>query len=277
MLTTTALLALSLATLGRATPLGPLHQRQNPCTRAILRANVADYISAQASGDPSSVIALAAGNTTYTEDFYRRNLTTGVLSTPLIISHNRSLLDTTQCATYTELISAPANVSSSLHRVIGTQMRFDATGTTLLRIDSLVTQPGDWAFNASGTLRYAAREDGLWTEIAQADQDKRETIQAAGDAYLDLFNNASVVVPWGTPCHRLEGGFYTGNGSATDSCNVGVPSGVVIKDRRYVIDEVLGSVDCFVTFGSRPDSHEFRVEVSFVSVSFPPFFPYLIQ
>ncbi len=31
-------------------------------------------------------------------------------------------------------------------------------------------------------------------------------------------------------------------------------------DRRYVIDETLGTVDIFLTFGSIPDSHEFRVE-----------------
>jgi hypothetical protein len=40
-----------------------------------------------------------------------------------------------------------------------------------------------------------------------------------------------------------------------------VPSGVRITNRRYVIDEVLGTVDVFNTFaGNLPDTHEFRVE-----------------
>lgn len=44
-------------------------------------------------------------------------------------------------------------------------------------------------------------------------------------------------------------------------CNVGVPSGIRMLDRRYVIDEVLGSVDIFFAFaGSLPDSHLFRLE-----------------
>ncbi|KAM7213760.1 hypothetical protein V8F06_010894 [Rhypophila decipiens] len=45
------------------------------------------------------------------------------------------------------------------------------------------------------------------------------------------------------------------------SCDVGVPSGVKNTNRRYVIDEVVGSCDVFFTFaGNLPDSHEFRLE-----------------
>ena len=53
---------------------------------------------------------------------------------------------------------------------------------------------------------------------------------------------------------------YTGQGLANDTCNVGVPSGIKITNRRYVIDEQLGVVDAMVKFSTRPDSHEFRVE-----------------
>jgi hypothetical protein len=86
-------------------------------------------------------------------------------------------------------------------------------------------------------------------------------IQAAADAYCDIFSDKSVKVPWGTPCARLEGGAYTGRGSPDDSCNVGIPDGVRLTNRRYVIDETVGAVDVMMTFGSNlPDSHEFRVE-----------------
>lgn len=251
----TLLAWLSLGARAFASP--PARQAGIACTRDQLRVNTEIYLAAQAAGKPDGLESLISeANFTYTEDFRARDITTGHLLTPLRLDHNRSILDTTQCATYTELISA----DPATPRVIGTQMRFDRTGSTLVRMETLVTMPGDWAFNATQTLAYAAHEDGLWGEIPAAERDTRAVIQAAADAYLDLFNDPSVVVPWGTPCNRLEGGWYTGNFSAADSCNVGVPSGVAITQRRYVIDEVLGTVSCFVLFGTRPDSHEFRVE-----------------
>ena len=230
------------------------------CTREKLEAQAFKYIAAQASGNVTTLssagLQLSPTLEYYEDGVLRADIAQTSLATPLRIDHKRTILDTTQCATYTELIVAdPANP-----RVIGTQLRFDPTASVLGHVWSLVTQPGDWAFNATQTLYYAAREDGLWGPIPEADRDSRDVIQAAGDAYLDLFNDPDVVVPWGLPCHRLEGGWYTGNGSATDSCDVGVPTGVPITERKYVIDEVLGTVDAMVTFGTRPDSHEFRVE-----------------
>lgn len=145
--------------------------------------------------------------------------------------------------------------------VIGTQMHFNADGSQVTKIDTIVTDAGDWLFNATGTQYYASRED--WFVIPVEQRDSRAAIKAAADAYLDLFNDKSVVVPWGTPCARLEGGIYTGRGSPTDSCNVGVPSGVQLLNRRYVIDETVGAVDVFLNFGGPdgiPDSHEFRLE-----------------
>ncbi|CAK7214548.1 hypothetical protein SCUCBS95973_002184 [Sporothrix curviconia] len=231
------------------------------CTREFLRAATDTYLAAQTAGTPSTLLnALvnsSAANISYTEDAVARDLRGGVLTLPLAIVYNMSLLDTTQCATFTEII-----VTDPHHpRVIGTQMRFDDS-KYLVKMETLVTQAGDWAFNATGTLHYAEAETqaGKWAPIEPVSaRNSRAVIQAAADAYLDLFNNKSVVVPWGTPCDRLEGSMYTGNGSTTDSCDVGVPSGVRITNRRYVIDETVGSVDALVTFATRPDSHMFRV------------------
>lgn len=60
---------------------------------------------------------------------------------------------------------------------------------------------------------------------------------------------------------RLEGGLY-GDPGVNGSCAVGVPSGVPLTKRRYVIDEVVGAVDVLLEFGKSgwPDSHLFRVE-----------------
>ncbi|KAL1874953.1 hypothetical protein VTK73DRAFT_10322 [Phialemonium thermophilum] len=232
---------LSLAGAGLAAP------RAQACDRAFLQSQADAYVTAQVAGSPSGLKA-AGASTNYTENFKAADLSKGILATPLKVAHNRSTLDTTECATFTELI-----VTEGASHVIGTQMRFGADGG-LAKMETLVTSTGDWLFNPEGTLRYASQED--WGPIPEAERDSREVIQAAGDAYLDLFNNKSVVVPWGNPCARLEGGSYI-----QPSCNAGVPSGIRQVNRRYVIDEVVGSVDIMFDFAAAdPDSHEFRIE-----------------
>ena len=87
--------------------------------------------------------------------------------------------------------------------------------------------------------------------------------------YLDAFLEGKIdQVPWGFPCVRIEGGAYTGRGRDDDSCEVGVPAGVNITNRHFVVDEVTGSVVVFCTFGAggpnggsgSADTHLFRVE-----------------
>lgn len=246
---------IALATLA-VTALAHLTPRQNTtdCTREFLQDAVATYLAAQTAGDPSAFTHLTP-IATYTENFAATDASTGILSSPLAIDHDRSLYDTTQCATYTELI-----VTDPSHPyVLGTQLWFSGAEVELM--ETLVTDEGDWLFNAADTLRYAEGED--WFEIPEADRDSREVIQAGGDAYLDIFNDKTVEVPWGEPCARLEGGVYTGSGQPTDSCAVGIPDGVELVNRRYVIDETVGAVDVFLNFGGEdgiPDSHEFRLE-----------------
>ncbi|PMD32434.1 hypothetical protein L207DRAFT_609804 [Hyaloscypha variabilis F] len=219
------------------------------CTRAMLQEAADSYVAAQAAGIYSNIKWLS-NTVTYNENNKTADITKGILSQALVISHNRSTLDTTQCATYTELIIVdPKNPTVS-----GTQMRFN--GSNITKIESIVTHKGDWAFNATTTLIYATPEN--WGIIPVEKRDTRATIQAAADAYLDLFNNASVVVPWGTPCARLEGGMYL-NGN----CDLGVPSGIPMTNRRYVIDETVGTVDVMLMLDGAPgmpDSHEYRIE-----------------
>lgn len=63
------------------------------------------------------------------------------------------------------------------------------------------------------------------------------------------------------PCNRLEGGIRTGRGQPDDSCNVGVPSGMKLTNRRFIADPETGSVVGFIRWPSGvPDSHLFRVE-----------------
>jgi hypothetical protein len=83
----------------------------------------------------------------------------------------------------------------------------------------------------------------------------------AANAYLDYFSDKTVQVPWGLPCRRLEGGLITGTGVPEDTCNVDVPDGVPIVDRKFVVDESRGALAAMVSFGKNklPDAHLFRI------------------
>ena len=108
-------------------------------------------------------------------------------------------------------------------------------------------------------LKYSPSEN--WGAIPPAARDSRQTLIAAATAYFDIFANPDVKVPWGTPCNRLEGGIRTGRGMPGDSCNVGVPTGMNLTDRRFIADPEIGAVVGFIRWPSGvPDSHLFRVE-----------------
>ncbi|KAF2453552.1 hypothetical protein BDY21DRAFT_381977 [Lineolata rhizophorae] len=233
------------------------------CSRSTLQDATDAYVAAQSGGSSSAMTAVAP-DVTYTENEQPMDMSSGVLTQALTIDRNVSIHDTVQCATFTELIAA----SAEHPYVIGTRMLFDADGTQINTIESIVTDQGDWAFNATGYLYWSSMED--WSPIPEAERDNRDVIQAAGDAYFDRFNNVNVTVPWGTPCARLEGGAYTGaRNVSANTCNLGLPETIEVTNRRYVIDEVMGAVDMFLGFPGldrsqgqepMPDSHFFRVE-----------------
>ncbi|KAF6760911.1 hypothetical protein DFP72DRAFT_881761 [Ephemerocybe angulata] len=242
------MLRLNLAIVSLATLVTPALSH---CTLALLEEATANYVAAQSAGQISTL-----STATYTENFKPANISTGILSQPLKIDSSRSIHDVTDCATYTEII-----ITDPAHPyVIGTQLRYAAHGEPLLEVNSIVTDAGDWLFNATGALQWSKRED--WSIIPEEKRDTRATLKAAADAYLNKFNDNSVTVPFGIPCARLEGGVYTGTGSQTDSCDLGFPTGIPMLNRRYVIDPSYGSVEVFFNFGgptSSPDSHQFRL------------------
>ena len=221
------------------------------CDKTLLKSVTDSYISAQTNGKPAT-LAPVSSSLAYFENDKTADLTKGILSTAQKIDFSRSQHDTTNCATYTEVI-----ITDSKHPyVLGTQIHL--TNGTISKVETLITDKGDWLFDAAGTLKWASKE--AWTPIPEGKRDTRAVIQAAGDAYCDIFKDKSVKVPWGQPCARLEGGSYTGKGEASDRCDVGIPNNVELKNRRYVIDEEYGTVGVFLSFAGIPDSHEFRVE-----------------
>jgi hypothetical protein len=131
----------------------------------------------------------------------------------------------------------------------------------------LWTTTGYWLFNADNYLKYSSAED--WGTIAEGKRDSRAVLESAANAYLDAFlEGKGDLVPWGYPCQRTEGGMHTGKGAPDDTCQVGVPSGVNIANRHFVVDDTIGAVVAFCTFGAggpnggsgAPDTHLFRVE-----------------
>jgi hypothetical protein len=228
---------------------------QGLCTREKLDVATSRYIAAQSTGQLGWLQIVLSSNATYTENLAKVDIMhNSTLNQQLKIDHAHTIIDTTLCATFSELIIT----STANPYIIGIQIRFDTSGN-ITSIDSIVTTTGDLffsQFSPSHMLHQVLLED--WEPLPADKRDTRATIQAAADAYYDVFSNHSIPVPWGTPCTRIEGGSLEANGD----CNTGIPDTTFrTVDRRYVIDETVGSVNIVSNFGSLgPDSHEFRIE-----------------
>ena len=236
-----------------------LGHAQVSCTRGGLQQAVDLYVASQTRGDLSGLPL--AKNVGYWENAALADISKGLLTKPLKIDHQRSFLDTDTCQSFTEVIVT----DKAAPYVVGTRLRVNHD--KIAEVEVLWTTTGYWLFNADAYLKYSSTEK--WDPIPAEKRDSRGTLVAAANAYLDAFLEKKIdAVPWGFPCVRIEGGAYTGKGSASDSCEVGVPGGVNIANRHFVVDEVLGTVAVYCTFGTgspgggsgSPDTHLFRVE-----------------
>ncbi|KAH8728022.1 hypothetical protein GQ44DRAFT_609840 [Phaeosphaeriaceae sp. PMI808] len=225
------------------------------CTRGDLLSVAHSYLAAQIVGKPGS-LKFASSNFTYQQNNKISDITKGILSTPYAISLNRSTADTVACASYTMWIST----TGSKPFVVGTQIRHANNNTSVISmIDTIAATTGDLFFDAKKTLGYIQKED--WTELPEGKRPSRELLKKVGDAYLDMWTDSKAAdsIPWGTDCERVEGSSYT------NPCGKSLPRGGSKKSngmRRYVIDDVMASVDVLCQFdslGAWPDSHEIRV------------------
>ncbi|HEY7671055.1 MAG TPA: hypothetical protein VIC71_02475 [Gammaproteobacteria bacterium] len=253
--TTTTLLFLCIAATSQAQPPPAQAPAKPVCTRADLQAAADSYVQAQKSGDVSKMGL--ADDARFLENMADVAKDAGLWNTALPIALSRSFLDSTRCRTFTEVI-----VTEGDHPyVVGTRLYVDAG--KIKRVDSLVTDKGDWLFNANAYLKYSAAED--WSAPAAAARVPAKELISAANSYLDLFSDKFIAAPWGIPCARLEGGAYTNrNNNPSATCEVGIPPGVLyIVNRDYVIDEEAGVINVFCRFGNSstgmPDSHTFRL------------------
>ena len=129
---------------------------QVACTRDGLQAATNLYIEAQSKGDPSGM-PLANG-LAYIENMQVVDIKSGVIQKPLKMDFHRTLIDTATCQTFTEVI-----VTDKSHPyVIGTRLRVNHD--KIVEIESMVTQQGDWLFNADNYYKWSPGED--WGVIA---------------------------------------------------------------------------------------------------------------
>jgi hypothetical protein len=237
---------------------GPPPQQARPrptCTRPSLQAAVDSYLAAQKAGDRTKMVF--ADKVKYLENMSEVAPDKGMWNTAVPIAFSRSFLDKDRCRTFSEVI-----VTGGGHPyVIGTRLSVDNGKIT--GIDSLVSDKGDWLFNANAYLKYSSKED--WTPPETANHESMQELINAANSYLDQFSDKLVKTPWGRPCARLEGGAYTNrSGDPNSTCEVGIPPGVLyIVNRDYVVDEEAGVINVFCRFGNStsgmPDSHTFRL------------------
>ena len=233
------------------------------CSRDMLRKLTDNYVKAQSTGKPA-MLPLAKG-ASYAENDQAMDIGMGVLAGPLKVDFTRSFLDTTQCATFTEVVAA----TDPHPYVIHTRMEV-TKGGKVSKMELVVTDKGDWMFGAPEHL--AVTQNQNWDEIPKDKRDARAVIQAAADAYLDNWGDPALPVPHGTPCARLEGRINTGaKNPEGNTCNMGAfPQKLKVGHRRYVIDETIGAVSIFHNFPwldagiptdpGTPASQMFRVE-----------------
>jgi hypothetical protein len=138
------------------------------CTRSNLQDATTSYLAALSSGKTTFTSLSSTSPVIYQENDVLSDITKGILSQGGIkIDFNRSIYDTTQCASYTEVVS-----STGKHPyVIGTRLLLNTTDLKVVKIESNICDDGDWLFNAKGSLTYNVKEN--WDPIPEAKRNTR--------------------------------------------------------------------------------------------------------
>ncbi|MFO7324082.1 MAG: hypothetical protein DIU62_000070 [Pseudomonadota bacterium] len=239
---------------------GRVQAAQRPtvsCQRGGLQHAVRLYLEAQTKGDISGLPL--ANSMLYSENLKPGDVKTGFLTKPLKIDRHMSMYDDRTCQTFTEIIVTDKNEPY----VAGVTLRVNHDKIAEIKV--IWTTTGYWLFNADNYLNYSSQEN--WGPIPADKRTPYGDLIYAANAYMDAFLEGKVdLVPWGYPCVRVEGGMTTGRGRDDDTCEAGMPAGVNIANRQFVVDEVLGMVVVWCNFGGGPnssgaaDTHLFRVE-----------------
>src|SRR5437868_6833540 len=147
---------------------------QISCSREGLQRAVDLYIAAQTKGDTAGLpLAMGLG---YMENAAPANIDNGLIKTPMKVDHQRSLLDTATCQTFTEVI-----VMDKEHPyVLGTRLRVNHD--KIAEIEIIWTTTGYWGFSADAYLQHSSAEK--WDTIPASKRDPRDSLVGAANAYL---------------------------------------------------------------------------------------------
>ena len=130
------------------------------CSRSQLGNAVNAYIEAQTAGDPDRMPL--APRAVFMEQMERIGRSDSIVNTALAIDFHRSLLDEYTCQTYTEIIVLDESHSYS----IGTRLR--VTANAVSEVEVVVTDEGDWLFNAQNAFDRSSAED--WSIIPESER-----------------------------------------------------------------------------------------------------------
>jgi hypothetical protein len=225
------------------------------CTRTSLEAAAESYVAAQQAGDVSKM-SLLSPLILITQNMKEVTKEQAFVNKAMPVTFHRNFLDVDTCQTYSEVIVTQRENSC----VLGVRLKVD--GGKIAEIDVLITNKGDWLFDAPGYYGYSKMED--WSPLLKEKRPTRKALIDAANAYLDIFYDKDSKVPWGIPCARLEGGAYTNiKNDPKATCNVGIPERkIMLGSRTYVIDTEMGTISVFCRFGNvngPPDSHLIRL------------------
>src|SRR6187549_586717 len=155
-------------------PYAPL-QDHPTCTRAELNAATDAYVEAQRTGNIGRLPLHE--KVRFVQDMTDTTREAGLWNIALPIAHAMSFHDDKRCKTFTEIIVTKGGHSY----VIGT--RLYVNGGQVIRIDSLVTDKGDWLYNANAYLKYTRTED--WSPLGKYQKTPAAEMIRGANAYFD--------------------------------------------------------------------------------------------
>ncbi len=130
------------------------------CTAEQLNAATDAYVAAQKKGDISKLPL--ADDVEYYENMQKIKKEDGLWNKKLKVAFTESFHDPLRCKTFTEI----AVTKGGHPYVIGTRLYMN--DGKVIRIDSLVTDKGDWLFNANAYVKFASKQD--WGVLPEKDR-----------------------------------------------------------------------------------------------------------
>lgn len=165
-------------------PYAPLQDRPT-CSREELKAATAAYVEGQRKGDISGLPLHEKAH--FLENMVSIERSIGLWNTALPVSSALSFHDDKRCKTFTEIVVT----EGATPYVLGTRLYLH--DGKVIRVDSLVTKPGDWLFNANAFLKYTKQEN--WEPLHPYQRTAPAEMIRGANAYLDAFADKFTDIP----------------------------------------------------------------------------------